>query len=228
MNDLVVVITAILFALGVGLAGVAWWLAGKEKKWINRSQVVGGLSTGILTGAVVAVGVLLLQLRAQTVSNEAAWRQSVEMAKDIPGFDPAGHSLAGLNLSGHKLRYALLRRANLTGAHLIATDLKLADLRGADLRDAVMVSANLSEAGLSGADLSGAQLEGAHFEFADVEHAKFAERMDGRLVRAVADAATCWPRGFLELPVARQIKPAPFELSGASRGREYPHCLRMP
>jgi hypothetical protein len=191
---------------------------------VNHAQLLGQLSVGVLTGAVVTVGVLLLQLWLQASSEDAVWRANVATAVEIPGFDPAGHSLGGLDLSGKQLPDAELKGADLTGVPLRDTNLTGADLRDANLHGDIMYSANLSTANLTGADLSDAQLQGVRFDDAEVEHAK-------SFVGAVANAATCWPQGFLELPIAKEITAVPFfDGQGyiTSRGQEYPGCLKIP
>jgi uncharacterized protein YjbI with pentapeptide repeats len=224
MHDLVV-LTAILSLIGLLLLVIAFQRAGSSNaKVVNRAQLLGGLSSGLLTGAVVTVGVLLLQQHLADLSANTTWRTSVATAADIPGFTPAGYSLQGLDLSGKQLLDANLSGANLTGVQLRDTNLAGADLRGADLHGVVMYSADLSTADLTGADLSDAQLQGVDFDHAAVEHAK-------SFVGAVANAATCWPQGFLELPIANEIRAVPvYDAQGnieISRGHEYPRCLKI-
>lgn len=225
MHDLVV-LTTILFLIGLLLLAIAFQRAGNSNaKVVNRAQLLGGLSSGLLTGAVVTVGVLLLQQHLADLSANATWRTSVATAADIPGFTPASYSLQGLDLSGKQLLDANLSGTNLTGVQLRDTNLTGADLKGADLHGVVMYSADLSTADLTGADLSDAQLQGVNFDHAAVEHAK-------SFAGAVANAATCWPPGFLKLPIAKKIKAV--SVSDAkgnteiSRGTEYPNCGKIP
>jgi Pentapeptide repeats (8 copies) len=87
-----------------------------------------------------------------------------------------------------------------------------------------MYSADLSGAVLTGADLSGAQLQGVNFSYAAVDGV-------GSFIGAVADAGACWPRGFLERPIAKEITPTAVNDQGnikISRGHEYPGCLKIP
>jgi uncharacterized protein YjbI with pentapeptide repeats len=145
MPVLLLVLTVILFALGAGFTWAAWRLAGnRNQKWVNRGQVLGGLGGGILTGAVVALGVLVLQQHVDAVSAEASWRLSVELSPDLRGFDPAGHSLVGMNLSGKDLRDANLSGANMTGVQLRDTNLYGANLNNANLHGAVLYNADLA------------------------------------------------------------------------------------
>ncbi len=198
--------------------------SGRNTTAVNQAQLLGQLSVGVLTGAVVTVGVLLLQLWLQAYPEDAVWRANVATAVEIPGFDPAGYSLRGLDLSGKQLPDADLRGTDLTGVQLRDTNLTGADLTDANLHDDVIYSANLSTANLTGADLSGAQLQGVRFDDAQVEHAK-------SFVGAVANAATCWPPGFLELPIAKEITAVRFwngQKYTTSRGQEYPRCLNTP
>jgi len=57
-----VVLVVILLVSGGGAFGWAWWGAGHSKHEVaNRAQVLGALAAGLLTGAAVALGVVLLQ-----------------------------------------------------------------------------------------------------------------------------------------------------------------------
>lgn len=194
-----VLITSGLWSLGLGLRH-----AGHEKKQrADRAQVWGALGAGLLTGAAVAVGVVLLQQWDANSSADAVWRADVETAADIPGFSPGNHSLLGLDLSGKQLHDADLHGANLTGVQLRDTDLTGADLTDADLHDANLTGANLKAAKLFGADLSGAQIFDTQFQQADLKGIK-------SLAGAQAEVTTCWPPGFLESPVAKGIQPEPW------------------
>src|SRR5690242_18271899 len=103
MHDLKVLTVALLL-LGLVVVAVALGLAiSTSEKRANIAQVLGGLSSGLLTGAAVTVGVVVLQQWLADSSAEIVWRTSVETASDIPGFSPGHHSLRGLNLSGKQL-----------------------------------------------------------------------------------------------------------------------------
>jgi hypothetical protein len=224
MSELVA-LAVVLFLVGGLLWTKAWRDAGGSTSQantskINRAQLLGGLATGVWTGAAIAVGLLLLlQQWLAASSADAVWRANVATAADIPGFTPAGHKLHGLDLSGKQLQDANLRGANLTGVQLRDTDLTNADLTGANLHDVVMYKAILTEANLKGADLSGAQLQDIHFENTQVWGVKTFDN-------AVANAYTCWPTGFLKRAIAKGLRAGPATgQNGTSFGREYPNCL---
>ena len=225
MHDLKILSVA-LVVVGVIMAVLAFWLAGIEGKWSNRGQVLGGLSAGVLTGAAVTVGVLVLQQWLADSSADLVWRTSVETASDIPGFSPGHHSLQGLNLSGKQLEDADLYKADLTGVDLNDTDLRGAYFGKANLQGVKMVGANLATAELPGANLSGAQLQAVRFDDAYIWRSTFAEFKNGKWIRAIASGSTCWPKGFLETPMAKQIRMGrDRNYRWLSRGFEQPHCL---
>lgn len=215
-----------LILLGVGLVGcvVAAWRAGDADSRVrDRAQVWGALSAGILTGAGVTVGVLVLQQWLSDANANALWRANVQTAAAIPGFTADHHTLQGLNLSGKQLQDAELRGANLRDVQLRDTNLTGADLAYAHFNGDVMYSANLSNTNLIGADLSGAQLQGVQFKHADIYSVK-------SLRGAIANAATCWPAGFFSFPIAKQVKAVYYHDPRGnvilSPGHEYPHCLK--
>ena len=214
----------ILLALGLVGCVIAARRAGNNDPHVaGRAQVWGSLCAGILTGAGVTVGVLVLQQWMADANANALWRANVQTAASIPGFTVGNHTLQGLNLSGKQLQDASLRGAKLTGVEFRDTNLTGADLRNADFHGDVLYSANLSNTDLTGADLSGAHLQGAVFVHADIYSVK-------SLRDATANAATCWPAGFFHFPKAKQVKAAVYhDAKGnviVSRGHEYPHCLR--
>lgn len=212
----------VLFALGLGLWFIAWWRAGNTRdKAASRAQVLGGLAGGVLTGAVVTLGMLLLQQWLEASSENAFWQASVGTAANIPGFTPGSHSMQGMNLSGKQLQDADLRGKNLTHVQLRDANLTGADLTGADFHGDIMFSANLSETVLKGADLSDAQIQGVQFVHADIYSI-------GSLKGAKANNATCWPHGFLKIAIAKGVKATEYHDAlgniTKSRGREYPDC----
>ena len=214
-----VVLVVILLVSGGGAFGWAWWGAGHSKHEVaNRAQVLGALAAGLLTGAAVALGVVLLQQWQTNSSADALWRASVETAANIPGFSPGDHSLGGIDLSGKQLEDANLSSADLRQVELRDTDLARAVLTGADLRGVKMYSANFDNTVLTGADFSHALLMGAQFVGADFRNIK-------SFAGAQADAFTCWPPGFLESPLAKGIIPKSHGSYPASPGQEFPHCL---
>ena len=250
--EALIAIPLFLLVLGVGLWVKAWRYAGgstaqantaqantaqantaqantaqANKARADRAQLLGSLAAGVLTGAFATVAVLLLQQWLSASSADTAWRANVETAADIPGFAPGNHSLQGLNLSGKQLEDADLIGADLTGVDLNDTDLRGAYFGNANLQGVNMIGANLATAELPDANLSGAQLQAARFDEAYVWDTTFAEFKNGKWIRAIANAETCWPRGFLESSKAKQIMPGPdhnYSWLGLSRGFEQPYC----
>jgi hypothetical protein len=215
-------ITAVLIVLGLGLWAVAMVRAGDKQ---GRAQVLGSLSGGILTGAAVAVGVLVLQQWLAASSEDALWRANVETAADIPGFNPGHHSMQGLDLSSKHLENADLRGKDLRGVQFRDTDLAKALLGHANLHGDVMWFANLKDAELPGADLSGAEIQGVNFEHAAIYSVK-------SLQGATANEYTCWPAGFFTSPKFKEVKAGVYHDARGhvtwSRGHEYPDCRNPP
>jgi uncharacterized protein YjbI with pentapeptide repeats len=228
---LLAVIPAILLVLGVVLWGKAWRYAGgstaqANPAQANRAQLLGSLAAGVLTGAFATAAVLLLQQWLSVSSAETVWRANVGTASDIPGFTPGNYSLQGLNLSGKQLEDADLYKAVLTKVDLNDTDLRGAYFKNANLQGDNMIGANLATAELPGANLSGAQLQAVRFDDASIWSATFAEFKNGKWIRAIASGSTCWPRGFLETRMAKQIEMGrDRQYPWLSRGFEQPHCL---
>lgn len=228
MNKNLELLAGALGVLGFALWVIAWLRAGNtaNPKVASRAQVLGGLAGGILTGAAVTVGVLLLQQWLAASSSDALWRANVETAASIPGFTPDEHSMQGLDLSGKQLQDADLRGRNLTDVQFRDTNLTGAVLSHADFRGDVMYSANLSNTDLTGADLSDASIQGVQFEHAYIYRVK-------SLWGATADAATCWPPGFFTWPISKEIKATAYHDQNGrvwppSPGRVYGHCLPNP
>jgi hypothetical protein len=195
----------------------------------NRAALLGSLSAGVLTGAVAALAVLLLQQLLTASAAEAVWRADVQVASDIPGLTPT-YPLQGLNLSGKQLEDAGLTNANLTTVDFNDADLRGAQLGNANLQNDNLIGANLATAELPGANLSGAQLQAARLDYAVIDDVTFAEfnKKTGKWTRAIADALTCWPKGFLESSKAKQISMGynrNYPGLGLSRGFEQGHCL---
>lgn len=219
----VAIIAFILFAVGAG----GFWRANRKAgsgnpNEVAQAQVSGSLYAGILTGAFVAVGVLVLQQWMTNANAAAVWRANVQTAASIPGFTDT-YPLKGLVLSGKDLHDASLRKARLERVRMQDTNLKGAQLQGAQLQGADLIGADLSTAELRGANLSDAKLQGARFDFASVEQA-------ASFAGAQANAATCWPSGFLTPRIAREIKTMPYDNGQGLKikipGHQYPHCLK--
>lgn len=223
-----IAVTVFLFILGGMLLRKAWRDVGGGTVKADRAQLLGNLAGGVLTGAVAAVAVLLLQQWLSASSADTLWRTNVETAADIPGFTPGNHSLQGLNLSGKALEDADLNGANLITVDFNDTDLRSAYFDNANLQGVNMIGANLATAELPSANLSGAQLQAARFDYAYVWNTTFAEYKNGKWIdRAIANAETCWPSGFLESGLAKEIQPGydhNYPSLGLSRGFEQPYC----
>lgn len=76
-----VVLVGVLLVSGGGIFGWAWWRAGHDEHK-DRAQVWGALAAGLLTGAAVAFGVVVLQQWQANSSADALSRASVETAAD--------------------------------------------------------------------------------------------------------------------------------------------------
>lgn len=222
LHSIVGVKHLVLILLGFGLAGCVVAVT-RADSHDSRTQIWASLSVGVMTGAAVTLGVLVVQQWLVDANAAALWRANVQAAASIPGFTPAGHSLRGLVFSGKDLHDAELYKAHLEGLKLRDTNLLGADLRGAHLQSANLIGADLRTADLTGAHLQGANLKAARFDFASVEHA-------ASFAGAYADEATCWPAGFLDLPIAREIIAMPYDNGKGHKttlpGREYPNCLK--
>ena len=174
----------------VALAGTV--IPGVRLWWPSRADPVrrSDLGLALMTGALIAFSVLLLQLlfdvrmaetdRARSDREDQAnfqlfiTRQTnlagVELSrKKMDGFFLQGKNLAGADLSYSNLRGAVMRHTNLVGADLRGADLTGADLGHADLNEANLEGANLTDAKLGYADLSRARLSKAILVRADLD-----------------------------------------------------------
>jgi hypothetical protein len=195
-----------LFLLCAACLVLAWLQAGKGTEASRaRSHLLGGVASALLSAGLIAVAILVLTPRTdEEAVEEALWRANVAVTHDLTGFDPHGHSLSDLSFANK-----ILVGANFSGMSLEGVTLDYADLNGADLErtnlvEASLTGADLSTASLAGADLRRALLEGTKFDDAAVEGVRSLEG-------AVATPATCWPSGFLDLAVAKGLKPGPWE-----------------
>lgn len=198
-----------LGAIGVGCAAlwaVAWLLAGRDTEASrSRSQLLGGAASALLTAGIISLAFVLLMPRTdEEAVEEAVWRANVAVTHDLTGFDPHGHSLADLSFANKILVGANFSGMSLDGMTFDHADLNGADLERTNLTDASLTGADLSTASLAGADLRRTYLEGTRFDNAAVEGVRSLEG-------AMATPATCWPAGFLELTVAKGLKPGEWE-----------------
>lgn len=173
----------------VALAGTV--VPGVRLWWPSRADPVrrSDLGLALMTGALIAFSVLLLQLLFDIRMAETDRRRSdredqanfqlfvtrqtnlagVDLSgKRMDGFFLQGKNLAGANLSSTNLRGAILRHANLVGANLKGADLTGADLGHADLNEANLERATLANTKLGFADFSRARMSGAILRKADL------------------------------------------------------------
>ena len=183
-------LTGATFCLG------AWWLAGRASESNHaadpRSAVLAGIGSGILTGAAVSFGVILMQQEMLREGEGTQWRLDVATSWRIAGFDPHGKPYNKpelINFSGKELPNADFHGLDLSGAKFRDAKLGGVNFNDANLSGADFVGADVSTATFVGADLSGAKFQSANLGFAAVEKAKSARS-------AVSNAETCWPTGF--------------------------------
>jgi uncharacterized protein YjbI with pentapeptide repeats len=150
-----------------------WWPSRKEPAC--RSD----LGVALMTGALIALGVLALQVvldsRLQKVEDDrqvAQEEQSLKLQlalqsrligvpledKNLDGIYLYEKDLRNANLRGSDLRGAVLTRSDLTNAKLQRAILVGADLNGTTLVDAKLHGANMENAILSDAPMTGARL----------------------------------------------------------------------
>lgn len=140
------------------------------RSWVREIVV------GLVAGAVVSVGTLVLQARIDDQRQAAAERvenlrfvrdRSVDLTLDpdgrpirnaFQGIDLAGQNLSGLDLSGDNFLEAILTETDLSSTRFEGSNLARADLSDADLSDAVLAQAVLTGANLAGANLTGVVL----------------------------------------------------------------------
>jgi uncharacterized protein YjbI with pentapeptide repeats len=188
----------------VALAGTV--VPGVRLWWPTRVDPLSrrDLGLALMTGALIAFSVLLLQLlfdirlaqsdhkrearqvaadrRRADEADQANFQLFVTRQADLAGVDLSRKQMIGFFLQGKNFA-----GANLSGANLRTAILRHANLVGANLRDANLRDADLSYANLNQANLEGADLTGATLGYADFSRA----RMSGsKLVRADLGVAT--------------------------------------
>jgi uncharacterized protein YjbI with pentapeptide repeats len=141
------------------------------------------LGISLVTGAMVAIAVLVLQVLfdrqlahvedrhqdEQAIRNEAFQQQlarenlrlTLGVQSNLRNIDLSNRSLPSIYLGGKDLRSAKLAGTNLRGATLAGASLNDADLQGAHLERARLDNAHLENAGLQWAHLQDAVLAGA-------------------------------------------------------------------
>jgi uncharacterized protein YjbI with pentapeptide repeats len=158
-----------------------WWPSRKEAA--SRSD----LGVALMTGALIALGVLGLQVvldirlneveeSRRVAQEEQALKLQLALQGRLIGIPLEQKELAGVYLYEKDLTNANLRRANLTGAVLSRSDLTRAKLQdatlvGADLNGATLVEARLHRANLDNAILSDAPMKGAKLTDARLRNA---------------------------------------------------------
>lgn len=218
-------IAIVVFVLGLVCIIGAWLFAHRQDA--PRAGILGSLGSGLITGATISIVVVVLQSSLQQAVKSAEepilWKANVRAATTLAGFDPKrdGHAndIQDIDFSGKTLLDANLSGLNLRGVNFENAKLPNANLRDADLGKANLVEADLSTADLHDANLTEAHLEGARFDRAQIEHAK-------SLNGAIASPKTCWPSGFLETHLAKDVVAGWYDDGLGNRvqgkGHEYP------
>jgi uncharacterized protein YjbI with pentapeptide repeats len=158
-----------------------WWPSRKEAA--SRSD----LGVALMTGALIALGVLGLQVvldvrlneveeSRRAAQEEQALKLQLALQGDLTGISLERKKLDGIYLYEKDLTSANLRRADLTGAVLSRSDLTGAKLQeailvGADLNGTTLVEARLQGANLDNAILSDAPMKGARLTNARLRNA---------------------------------------------------------
>lgn len=172
----------------IGIVGIMTLVAtvvpGLRLYWPHRTDPVrrGDLGLALMTGALIAFSVLLLQLLfdlrladadAQRIARaeQQSFLDSVSREENLAGVDFSGKDMHGFFLQGKDFSGANLHEADLSSADLRLTKLVGTDMRGAKLEKALLDSADLHEA-----KLQDVEAPDASFYFANLEGA--------RLVRA--------------------------------------------
>jgi uncharacterized protein YjbI with pentapeptide repeats len=210
---------------------IATVIPGVRLYWPQRGDPVSRTDLGValMTGALIAFAVLVLQLliqvRSQMDANDRqneAERQSLLLvlgrSQDLSGLDLHAKDLSGAYLNAKILSRADLEKANMENASLQDANLVAADLQEANLENAHLERADLRHADFTGARLSGAKLNNVNLDTAVFYGDKggkerFADLSDADLSNASIRADL----RFAHLDGARLIGAvlAPANLSGA-------------
>jgi uncharacterized protein YjbI with pentapeptide repeats len=158
-----------------------WWPSRGEPA--SRSD----LGVALMTGALIALGVLALQVvldvRLQKVEDdrqvaqeEQALKLQLALQSRLVGVPLQEKKLNGIYLYEKNLRNANLRQSDLSGAVLTRSDLTNAKLQkatlvGADLNGTTLVDAKLQDANMENAILSDAPMTGAELRNARLRNA---------------------------------------------------------
>jgi uncharacterized protein YjbI with pentapeptide repeats len=142
-------------AAALAAAGLGVWLAALETT-TDESARLGELGAGLLSGAVVAFAVFLLERVYERRSRAESLRVTIGLQRDLTGIDLNGEELAGFSFQGKVLIGAELSHAKLRKARFGRADLTEARLIGCDLTGAIFSGAKLAHASFAAADISGA------------------------------------------------------------------------
>jgi uncharacterized protein YjbI with pentapeptide repeats len=177
----VLIVATVACAAILALGSRMCWRAWKEPE--GREE----LGIRLLTGAVVAVAILGLQVFFdQRLSSIEDRRRADEMARNQRLDEQAARqslrltigiqpNLQYIDLSGRDLASFYLGGKNLRGAHLVKTNLRKAILARANLTNAILEGAHLEGAHLDNARLKNAGLQWAHLQGAVLSQAKIGD-----------------------------------------------------
>lgn len=210
----------VIILLISGAAFVALVTTGIYLWWPSRHDTTSRASIGaaLLTGAVVAFAIFVLQIvleaRLDDIDQRRAseralqdLRQQVAASEGREGFpsglrgfdfhiagveDLSGFYFVNKDLSEADFRGLTVNNANFSGADLTNAQFDGAELHGAEFLSAKLENAFLGSAELEQADLTSACLRFAHLKNADLTDALLS---DADLSDAEFNAATTWPKG---------------------------------
>lgn len=188
----------------IALAGTV--VPGIRLYWPSRSDPVrrSDLGLALMTGALIAFSVLLLQLlfdirlaqsdqESSAREDQANFQLFVTRERELAGVDLSqknmrafflqGKDLAGSDMSSSDLRDAVLRHSSLVGANMTDADLRDADLRYANLDEANLEGADLEGAKLAFASLEGTRLRGANLKRTDLGVATLRADLRGAILQ---------------------------------------------
>ena len=190
--ELIIVLGLVFVAVCIGLG--IYFVTPSWKAGGSRSD----LGVALMTGAVVSVAVLGLQIANELRQNDVEKRRQllamIATSPRLDGIELSGEDLAGVHLGSKFFAEAIfvdadLRRANLSKSHFENAVFDGADLRGANLRSADFQGAKLPRADLSGArvhstclreaDLRGANVAAREFSETDIWFAEIDSRTRG-------------------------------------------------
>jgi uncharacterized protein YjbI with pentapeptide repeats len=224
---IVVIGAGLIVAIVVG-AGLRYWAP-----HASRPDAQMNLGVGLLTGAIVALAVLTLQVafdlrvasiedrrREEQAARDATLRAqsarenlqlTVGLRQILDDIDLRSRNLVEFYFGGRSMRRAQLGGANLNRAVLAGADLREADLFETTAREVTFARADLRGASFILADLRGATLEGAllheaEFAQADLRGADLSSTLGAGTADfsdAMYDRDTGWPDG-VTVPACEQ------------------------